>query len=157
MVDGDVPLQCGQIAGAFVLAQRGTQHIGLFAIGRPLSEQVDDTGDLPRAQNLADQRFDEPADRHERVRCVVDRCLRACPRAQHRDDVLDVETGEQGIDQIPGGPGVEAAHLLQRGGQPRPDRQVEALESAGWPRRLAARRVRRVRERVEQTVDVRSE
>src|SRR6185312_1260022 len=83
-----------------------------------------------------------------------DRRLRLRPRAQHRDDVLYVEPGEQGVDQLPSRPGVEGAHLFQRVHQPETDRHVQSLEPIGSPHRLARRHVGGVRQRLEHTVDV---
>ena len=73
-------------------------------------------------------RLDQPAHRHERDQRVGGGTLGARLRAQHRDDVVDVEAREQEVDETAGALGVERAHLLQRAAPVHPDRRVEPPE-----------------------------
>ena len=91
MVGDDGPLQRREILGALVFGERRAQDMRLVAVRGRAGEQVDRARELALAQELARQRFDQPADGCERDGRAPGRLLGARLGAQHRDDVLDVE------------------------------------------------------------------
>jgi hypothetical protein len=129
------------------------QGTRLVAVRARAGEQVHRACELALAQDLSRERVDQPADGCQRNGRGFGP-LGARLGAQHRDDVLDVEAGEQQVDEFAGALGIERAHLLERAAQVAPDRVVQPPQPVAALRCFDVARVRRTLQRVEETIDV---
>ena len=110
-------LERREILGALVLRPGVGQRPRCGGIGQPPGdEQVDDARELLLARDLLRRRPAEHAERYD-VREHLLRCLAARAPAQEREQVVQIEAGEEQVDELATPALVERAQVAERARQ----------------------------------------